>query len=140
MEYQEIRNQAARLLTAIWRGIPADYKSRYRMTIWTQFENQVRSAAYTNNLAKFINQLCLKLSANCGITPEERAEVENISNSGKDREILKLLRDETVLIVLMVRVDNQERREAWEISKEADKKDEGQLLHPENWTDPEKEN
>lgn len=112
---QETRNKAADLLKAIWRGTPADYKSRYRMTIWTQFENQVRSAAYTNNLAKFINQLCLKLNADVGRTAGDRAEVELIANSGKDREILKLLRDETTLIVLMVRVANQNARDEWEI-------------------------
>jgi len=111
----EIRNKAADLLKAIWRGTPADYKSRYRMTIWTQFENQVRSAAYTNNLAKFINQLCLKLNADVGRTAGDRAEVELIANSGKDREILKLLRDETTLIVLMVRVAIQNARDEWEI-------------------------
>jgi len=115
MENQEIRNKAADLLKAIWRGTPTDYKSRYRMTIWTQFENQVRSSAYTNNLAKFINTLCLKLNADVGRTAEDRAEVELIANSGKDREILKLLRDETTLIVLMVRVANQNAREEWEI-------------------------
>lgn len=114
MENQEIRNKAAALLMAVWRGTPADFKSRYRMTIWTQFENQVRSAAYTNNLAKFINQLCLKLNADIGKSPDERAEVERIANSGNDRALLKLLRDETTLLVLMVRVANQEKRDEWE--------------------------
>lgn len=35
-------------------------------------------------------------------------------NSGNDKPLLKLFRDETTLIVLMVRVRNQEKREAWE--------------------------
>jgi hypothetical protein len=47
------------------------------------------------------------------------------------------LRDETTLLVLMVRVANQERQEEWEKNN---KKDEGQLFHPENWVEPEKEN
>lgn len=115
MEQQEIRNQAAALLMAIWRGTPADFKSRYRMTIWTQFENQVRSAAYTNNLAKFINQLCLKLNADPGKNADDRAEVEHVANAGNDRAILKLLRDETTLIVLMVRVANQEKSDEWKL-------------------------
>jgi len=114
MENQELRNQAAILLTSIWRGTPAEYKSKYRMTIWTQYENQVRSAAYTNNLAKFINSLCSKFSAEAGKDAGDRAEVERIVNSGNDRAILKMLRDETTLIVLMVRVANQEKREEWE--------------------------
>jgi hypothetical protein len=74
----------------------------------------VRSAAYTNNLAKFINQLCLKLNADAGKDADDRATVERIANSGNDRALLKLLREETTLIVLMVRVVNQEKREEWE--------------------------
>lgn len=31
-----------------------------------------------------------------------------------DRDVLKLLREETTLLVLMVRVHNQEWQEAWE--------------------------
>jgi len=57
----------------------------------------------------------LKLNADIGRTAEDRAKVELIANSGKDREILKLLRDETTLIVLMVRMANQEKRDEWEL-------------------------
>ena len=106
----EPKQQAADLLTAIWQGIPGDYKSKYRMNIWEQFENQVRSAAYTSSLGKFVNSICLKLNAS--VRPE--AGIEEILNSGSDRAMLKLLRDETTLIVLMVRIANQERREEWE--------------------------
>lgn len=112
---EETRSAAAGLLAAVWRGTPADYKSRYRMTIWTQFENQVRSAAYTNNLAKFINQLCLKLNAEPGRNADDRTTIEKIVNSGSDRAILKMLREETTLIVLMVRVANQEKQEEWKM-------------------------
>jgi hypothetical protein len=111
---ERLRQTAADLLMLIWRGIPPDYKSRYRMNIWEQFENQVRSAAYTSNLAKFVSSLCLKLAATVGTTPEDRQIAEAILNGGQDRAILKLLRDETTLLVLMVRVANQERREEWE--------------------------
>lgn len=105
---------AADLLMTVWRGIPADYKSRYRMSIWRQFEDQVRSAAYTSNLGKFINTLCLKLQANLGTNKSDRVLADCILNTGKDRELLKLMRDEATLLVLMVRVANQERRAEWE--------------------------
>jgi hypothetical protein len=49
---------------------------------------------------------------------EERALAEKILNSGNDKMLLKLFRDETTLIVLMVRVRNQERRESWEARQE----------------------
>lgn len=102
------------MLMAIWRGIPADFKSRYRMNIWQQFEDQIRSAAYTSNLGKFVNSLCSKLQATVGRNAEERVYGEKVLNSGQDRALLKLLRDETTLLVLMVRVANQKRREQWE--------------------------
>lgn len=107
-----MQETAADLLEIIWRGISNEYKSRYRRTIWEQFENTVRAAAYTNNLGKFANSICLKLGAM--IPAEMTKRAEEILNSGQDKPLLKLLRDETTLIVLMVRVRNQERREQWE--------------------------
>lgn len=105
---------AATLLKIIWRGIPSDYKSRYRMTIWEQFENEIRSAAYTGSLAKFINSICSHLRADIGKTEAERAIAEEILRTADDRVMLKLLREETTLLVLMVRVDNEEKRAEWE--------------------------
>lgn len=109
----EPQQMAMELLWIVWRGIGSTYKSRYRQTIWEQFENTVRAAAYTNNLGKFINSLCSKLDVQIRGT-QEIAIAEQILNSGNDKALLKLFRDETTLIVLMVRVRNQERREAWE--------------------------
>jgi len=106
--------QAANLLAIIWKGIPADYKSRYRMNIWQQFEDNIRSAAYTSNLGKFVNSLCSKLSAQIGRNGEDRAAAKAILQQADARAMLKLLREETTLLVLMVRVVNQERREVWE--------------------------
>lgn len=110
----ELHQTAADLLWIVWRGIGSAYKSRYRQTIWEQFENTVRAAAYTNNLGRFINSLCSKLDAQIGQNADERELAEKILNSGNDKSLLKLFRDETTLIVLMVRVRNQEKREAWE--------------------------
>lgn len=91
-----------------------DYKSRYRRNIWQQFEDNIRSAAYTSDLGKFLNVLCLKLNANIGHTNEDRVRAEVILHEADARDLLKRFREETTLLVLMVRVANQERREAWE--------------------------
>ena len=107
------RELTATLLKIIWRGIPADYKSRYRRTIWEQFENEIRSAAYTGSLAKFINSLCSHLQVDLGRTEAERAVAQEILKSADDRAMLKMLREETTLLVLMVRVDNEEKRNEW---------------------------
>lgn len=110
-----MQEKAADLLEIIWKGIGREYKSRYRQTIWRQFEDTVRASAHTNNLGKFINSLCLKLDAQ--IQARDTACAEEILNSNNDKALLKLYRDETTLIVLMVRVRNQERREAWEAAQ-----------------------
>ncbi len=106
--------QAAELLGIIWRGVPADYKRRYRMNIWQQFEDNIRAAAYTSNAGKFVNSLCLKLGANIGRNSEDRMLADAILQEMDAKSLLKLLREETTLLVLMVRVANQERREKWE--------------------------
>lgn len=109
--------KAAELLWIVWKGVPADYKSRYRRTIWKQFEDNVRSAAYTSKLGTFINTLCLKLHATVGKRIDERERAEQILNSGDDRALLKLMREETTLLVLMVRLHNQERKKEFELRR-----------------------
>lgn len=111
----EVTTEAvSELLMMIWRGVPGDYKSRYRMSIWNQFENEIKSAAYTSNLGKFVNSICSKLQATIGANKDERERAEYLLTHLDDRQTLKLLREETTLLVLMVRVANQERREEWE--------------------------
>lgn len=109
----QAHQRAVALLVAVWRGVPREYKSTYRRTIWQQFEDNVRSAAYTNNLGKFINLLCLNL----GVKIRSGDDVELVNDAlreGNDKVLLKLMREETTLLVLVVRLWNQERREEWE--------------------------
>jgi hypothetical protein len=46
----------------------------------------------------------------------DRERVNAILNSGQDKAILRLLRGETQAIIVQVRVLQQERREAWEMT------------------------
>lgn len=117
---QDQRTMIATLLSLIWRGVPSDYKSKYRMTIWSQFEAEIKSAAYTSNLGKFINSLCGHLGATPGTTDAERALagelIETLSHD--ERSALKLLREQTTYLALVVRIDNQNRRVEWETRQE----------------------
>lgn len=107
----DLKEKATNLLHILWRGVPRDYKSRYRRNIWQQFEDQVRSAAYTSNLARFTNVLCQKLQV---VVRQKDAEVlEQILSSGEDKVLLKLMRQETTLLVLRVRLRQQEAREKY---------------------------
>lgn len=123
-----MHERAAELLIAIWRGMPNDYKSKYRRTIWRQFEDNVKSAAYTSNLGKFSNSICSKLGIQ--IEAADSANVEAILNSGNDRLLLKLLREETTLLVLMVRVANQERRDEWKAQQAEREEEEAAMRDP----------
>ena len=40
--------------------------------------------------------------------------MEEILRTANDRQMLKMLREETTYLVLMVRVDNEEKRAEWE--------------------------
>lgn len=102
---------AKALLVPVWRGIPAGYKSRYRARIWQQFEDNIRSAAYTATLSRFISNLCSRLGTK--IRAEDVATVQEIVHSGQDRTLLKLLRDEATTCVLLVRVENEARKAEW---------------------------
>ena len=103
------------LLTPLWRGVPADYKAKYARNIWAQFENNIRSAAYTARAPEFLSKVAQRL----GITLVSGIEsVTGIINAGHDRELLKMLRDDTTLLVLMVRAANEERKEDWKRKQE----------------------
>lgn len=109
-----LHEQAADLLYALWRGASVSLKSRYRMTIWRQFEDTIRASAYTGSLGRFISEACAKLQGSIGRTTGERTVAAAVLNSGEDRALLKLMREETAYLVLMVRVRAQEDRERWE--------------------------
>ena len=88
----------------------------------------MRSAAYTSNLGKFVNSLCSKLQAQ--IKTDDASIADEILNGGQDRALLKLLREETTMIVLMVRVVNQERKEEWEARQAEQEQEETESLQP----------
>jgi hypothetical protein len=54
------------------------------------------------------------MNATVGTRASERSAAEAILNSGQDAALLKLLREETTLIILMMRVELQARREQYE--------------------------
>jgi hypothetical protein len=97
------------LLYPCWRGIAESYKVKYARSIWQQFEDNIRSAAYTSSLARFYDALVKRLGIE--MRKDDVAPVARLLASGNDRAVLKALRDETTMLVLMVRVKNDERKE-----------------------------
>ena len=104
-QYQSAMN----LLIPIWRGIPPAYKQKYARNIWEQFENQIKSAAYTNTASIFLSKLCQKL--NVTIRKDDVPIVTQAINGCDQRALLTQLRKETILLVLMVQEDNNIRKQ-----------------------------
>lgn len=106
MTHEEL---ADRLLTPLWRGIDPDYKRKYARGIWQQWEDNLRSAAYTAKLSMFLSKITTRLAID--IHKDDTESVAGVIQSGDDKAVLKMLRDETTLLVLLVRVANEERKE-----------------------------
>ena len=109
---QQLRERIVhRLLIPLWKGIDSNYKSNYRSNIWEQFEDNVRSAARAQTLSLFYSNLCKKMSI--AVHQKDAAKVSAELSSGDDRIILKILRDETPTLLVMVQVENEQRRDEW---------------------------
>jgi len=112
MKQQFTQEQVAEnLLFPLWRCIDDSYKDRYKKDIWEQFENNIRNAAYTNRLQKFLEKIKSLMSITMQAQYAKR--VLSIINSGQDDEIMNWLRSETVYLILSVRILNQERKETF---------------------------
>lgn len=111
-EYPQQYHVALSLLIPLWRGIPGDYKRKYARNIWQQFEDNIRSAAYTASLSKFVNSICSRMQI---VTAADDLPAVNAAlNAGQDRVILRQIRDEATILVLMVRLENDKRKKEWE--------------------------
>lgn len=96
------------LLAPMWRGIDREYKAKYLRKIWQQFEDNVRSAAYTASLNRFVQRLTTRLGVS--IASDDAQRVTEFLRSADERKTLKALREEATYLVLVVRVANEERR------------------------------
>lgn len=97
------------LLLPIWRGIDPSYKSKYRSSIWQQFEDAVRgNARRTNSLAKWLSGITQQLSIT--IQARDVMSVTQVSGAGIDGALLQMLRNDTTLLVLYVRQANEEKK------------------------------
>ena len=109
MQYQEhrqdeqiekLRRDAVRILRAVWKRIDWDsIDGNRRRTFQDEFASKVKSATHTNNLQRFIDNLCRKL----GIRSLKDTSVTEVVNKTDHYEMLTLLREETLFLILMMR-------------------------------------
>jgi hypothetical protein len=107
------REHAADLAYAIWRGIDGDYKRSYAKVIWGQFLERLQGTARTTaNLEVYFNRVCSKLPMvwdGKQIT-EYLDWIYDAMRAGQDREILRIMREQTAAIVVEVRLKNEQHR------------------------------
>lgn len=103
---------AEKLLWPLWRCVSDDYKTKYKKDVWDHFENAVKSAAYTGSMKVFLSNFQKRLPVD--LQAQYAKDIMSIADSGDDDEILNLLRQETTYLVMVVRLRNQDRREAYE--------------------------
>jgi hypothetical protein len=106
---------AEKLLWPLWRCVTDDYKSRYKRDVWDHFENAVRAAAYTGNLRTYLANFQARIP--CELQAQFMRSIKQVVDAACDAEILDWLRDETTYMVMLVRLMNQDRREAFEESQ-----------------------
>jgi hypothetical protein len=109
----------AQLLTPIWRCIDSDYKRKYSMTIWSQFEAAIKACARERSMPLVLEKLCKKLPVE--INGESAAAIAAVATSDDSAKMLRIMRTETTLLVVMVRLENEARKPA-QFKKETGKK------------------
>ena len=104
---------AQKLLFPLWECIDPDYKQKYKTEVWQHFENNIRVAAYTSRLNHFLSKI-LKLMP-IDLMAKFLKSINEVMNSGDDKQILKWLRGETTYLVLQVRVLRQEINDSYKL-------------------------
>lgn len=115
--YPAAYRPALTLLIPLWRGLEPAYKQKYARNIWEQFESNIKAAAYTSSLSRFYNALCSRLEI--VLTASDLPAIFSGITVADERRLLRQLRDETATLVLMVRLENEARKEEWKKKQEA---------------------
>jgi hypothetical protein len=112
-DYPTQYHTALRLLIPLWKGLDSNYKSKYARSIWQQFEDNIRSAAYTSTLSRFYNNLSGKLAIAIEAGGLADVNAALALTGSAERALLRQLRDETATLALMVRLENEKSKAAW---------------------------
>ena len=104
-------DMAISTLLDIWEQIDwSKVTSQRSIGIWDEFASKVKAAAMTtNSYETFIEKLCKKMD----VRSLKFKNIDEISNQDEEikKNILKILRSETQIIVLKLRLNKEIRRE-----------------------------
>jgi len=107
---------AEKLLFPLWECVCPEYKEKYKTEVWRHFENNIRSAAYTSNLISFLEKITNSMKIE--LMAKYLKNVNEIISCGKDKVILKMLREECTYLVLQVRLFRQEINDGYKLFQE----------------------
>ena len=104
-------DMAISTLLDIWEQIDwSKVTSQRSIGIWDEFASKVKAAAMTtNSYETFVEKLCKKMD----VRSLKFKNIDEISNQDEEikKNILKILRSETQIIVLKLRLNKEIRRE-----------------------------
>lgn len=118
---ENVRQLAVETIYGIWGSIDWDkVDARRAYGIWDEFGNKIKASAMTtNSYEKFVEKVARKMevrSLNRKVFSKVNQQPDEFKN-----DILKLIREETLQIVLEVRLNNEARKEMERSVKEQEK-------------------
>lgn len=113
MERAELRTKAVALIGAIWTTVDHESWAKQRMEIWRIYQENIEaSASTTPDLGRFVNSLCSAMMATPANGSDSAEIVVECVAADWAPQMLALLREEPATVVAMLRVRQQERRDA----------------------------
>lgn len=121
-EKEKTREYAVATLINIWNCIDwSKVDSKRAYNIWDEFANKVKAASYTTNkYEKFVEKLCKKLNIN-SLKFREIKDIEMQKIDIKD-QIMDLLREETLSLVLEVKLNKEIIKEQKKLERDREEK------------------
>lgn len=108
---ENIREAASETLYEVWACIDWDKVDRNRAYgIWDEFASKVKAAAMTtNSYEKFVEKLCRKMD----VRSLRYSHINTFASQSEEfkQAMLKLFREETLQLVLEMRLNNELRKE-----------------------------
>lgn len=108
------RQAAATLVLILHRSMDWDLWGKKRLKYWDIYENAVTSAARTtNSLTRWLNSVCSRMSITApGRNDADRQQLNALLNAGRDAAVLKVMRNEPQIVILLVRTHQEDKKAA----------------------------
>jgi len=117
VDRNDVKQDCLTIIVAVWNGIKWEDMGGLRiMGIYDELLSKIKSSALTSSLPKFIENLTRKFDVR-GI---HDTKIIDICKQENEAEILRTFREETIILVLMLREYIDKKKEAF-VKKQAEK-------------------